>query len=169
MVYSLSNTSAIAVGVSGVELVVATVTSSCDITLQCMEQVCACKYQSVQFCILLTMKFCSFHQCMHLSGCYGDTTIPYIYGWITLPLYFIQAIVLRGHYEPVTLLSFSIATSPTHLCSVSADAVYIWDVGECIRDHGQGEGIVGNKMTLGRRKLRGVQILEESINMHANK
>ena len=52
--------------------------------------------------------------------------------------------MLRGHYEPVTLLSFSMATSPTHLCCVSADAVYLWNVEECIRDHGQGEDVVGN-------------------------
>ena len=48
VVYSLSNTSAIAIGVSGVKLVVATATSSCDITLQYTRQgagareVCAC-------------------------------------------------------------------------------------------------------------------------------
>ncbi|XP_064402909.1 WD repeat-containing protein 27-like isoform X2 [Halichondria panicea] len=49
-----------------------------------------------------------------------------------------ESVVLRGHYEAVTLLSFSespIATSSALLCSVSTDAVLLWNIEECLSEH----------------------------------
>jgi len=40
-------------------------------------------------------------------------------------------VVLKGHNDPVTLLAFS-EEMPSLLCSVSQDAVIIWNVSECL-------------------------------------
>ena len=53
-------------------------------------------------------------------------------------VFLLQPVHLRGHSSQITALCFGHMVNPTHLCSASADSIFLWATEQSILDYKTG-------------------------------
>ena len=61
-----------------------------------------------------------------------------IYGLFVF-CYSLQLMILKGHRQPITAMTFGSRESPLLVCSASRDCVMMWGLDECRQEELQGD------------------------------
>ena len=77
-----------------------------------------------------------------------------IYGLFVF-CYSLQLMILKGHRQPITAVTFGSRESPLLVCSASLDCVLVWGLDECRQEELQGDGALSTlKCTKGTTRSK---------------